>query len=149
MGTKLTIGEVARRTGVPARTIRFYEAEGVIAAPARTEAGYRLYSPTDIRRLRLAKRTRLLCLSLAEVKLLVDQAFASECGEFAHQLLQRIATQRLDIDARVAELEALRGELDELERHVRHELERSRPGQRVAECSYCPLIDEEGGENDG
>ena len=50
MAANLTIGAVARRTGVPVPTIRFYEAEGVIPAPARTAAGYRLYGTTDIRR---------------------------------------------------------------------------------------------------
>ncbi len=44
MADKLTIGEVSRRTGVPAKTIRFYEAEGIIATPRRSESGYRLYS---------------------------------------------------------------------------------------------------------
>jgi DNA-binding transcriptional MerR regulator len=147
MGEKLTIGVVSRRIGVPSKTIRFYESQGVITAPERTEAGYRLYSPTDIRRLRLAKRARLLGLSLPQVKALVNQAFASECGEFTETVLALIATQREQIHRRIAELEALESELDALERHVQVCACEGAPGQLVADCSFCSLIDEEGGEN--
>jgi DNA-binding transcriptional MerR regulator len=146
MGEKLTIGAVSKRLGMPSKTIRFYESQGVIAAPGRTEAGYRLYTPTDLRRLRLAKRARLLGLSLPQVRALVHQAFASECSEFAEQLLGLIAGQRAEIRRRIEELAALEGEVDELERHVQGcecDLE---SGQHVADCSFCSLIDEEGGE---
>jgi MerR family copper efflux transcriptional regulator len=146
MADTLTIGQVSRLTGVPAKTIRFYEAEGVIVPPSRSDAGYRRYSSLDVRRLRLARRARLLGLSLADVKVLVDQAFRSDCLEFGDQVLTRIADQREHIDQRIAELQALKVELAELEQHVRHNLEECRPGQQVAACSYCPMIDEEGGE---
>jgi MerR family copper efflux transcriptional regulator len=146
MGKQLTIGAVSRRIGIPSKTIRFYEAQGVIAAPGRTQAGYRLYSSTDIRRLRLAKRARLLGLSLSQVKVLVDQAFASECGEFAEQILALIAAQRDEIQGRIEVLEALEAELNELERHVQGCKCDLEPGQRVADCSLCSLIDEKGGE---
>lgn len=148
MADTLTIGQVSRLTGVPAKTIRFYEAEGVIAPPARSDAGYRRYSLLDVRRLRLARRARLLGLALADVKLLVDQAFRSDCLEFGDQLLTRIADQQAHIAQRIAELQALKVELAELEQHVRHNLEDCRPGQQVAECAYCPMIDEKGGETD-
>ncbi|MCC6178974.1 MAG: MerR family transcriptional regulator [Chloroflexi bacterium] len=148
MTETLTIGQVSRLTGVPAKTIRFYEAEGVIAPPSRSDAGYRRYSLLDVRRLRLARRARLLGLALADVKVLVDQAFRSDCVEFGDQLLTHIADQQANIDARIAELKALKVELAELEQHVRHNLEECRPGQQVAECAYCPMIDEKGGETD-
>lgn len=148
MADTLTIGQVSRLTGVPAKTIRFYEAEGVIAPPSRSEAGYRRYSLLDVRRLRLARRARLLGLALADVKILVDHAFRSDCLEFGDQLLTRIADQQAHIDQRIAELQALKVEFSELEQHVRHKLEECRPGQQVAECSYCPMIDEKGGETD-
>lgn len=144
----LTIGQVSRLTGVPAKTIRFYEAEGVIAPPSRSDAGYRRYSLLDVRRLRLARRARLLGLSLAEVKVLVDQAFRSDCLEFGDQLLSRITDQQAHISQRIADLQALKLELSELEQHVRHNLDECRPGQQVADCAYCPMIDEKGGEVD-
>jgi DNA-binding transcriptional MerR regulator len=130
---------------VPVRTIRFYEDEGIIPPPARTEAGYRLYTPNDIRRLRLARRARLLGLPLAEVKTLVEQAFDSQCSDFTEQLLARIVHQRAEIDRRIAELQALREEMDGLEQHVRHARQAAAgSGRRVATCGFCPVIDDEG-----
>jgi MerR family copper efflux transcriptional regulator len=151
MADKLTIGEVARQSEVPARTIRFYEAEGILAAPERTEAGYRLYSPADVRRLRLIRRARLLGMGLQDVKALVVQAFSSDCTDYLEQLVVSIARQRAEIDRRIAELRALRAELDKLEQHVHHDRQGccAEPGQKVAECSFCPLIDERGGESNG
>ena len=145
----MTIGEASRASGVPARTIRFYEAAGVLPPPPRTSAGHRVYSTADVRRLRLAGRARLLGVPLAEVRDLVWRAFAADCDEFAADLLDRLAERRRDVKRRIAELRALRAELVGLERHVRHVREREAPGSRVASCGYCPLIDEEGGAPDG
>jgi MerR family mercuric resistance operon transcriptional regulator len=149
MTARLTIGEVARRTDVPIRTIRFYEAAGVIPRPPRTEGGYRLYSATDVRLLRFARRARLLGLPLAEVKALIGQASRSGCVDFGDELLRRLADQRLQIDRRIAELQALQMELAELEDHVRHCQSAARPGQMAVECGFCAVIDEKGGEADG
>ncbi len=143
MTRTLIIGELAKRTGVSAKTIRFYEAEGLIPPPTRSDAGYRLYGPTDLRRLRLIRRARLLGLSLPEVRLLVEQAFASDCAGFTAQLCEHIERQRSVIDGRIAELTALRAELDGLEEHVRHARARMPAGGRVADCGFCPLIDDE------
>lgn len=130
MADTLTIGGVARQTGLPVETIRFYESAGVIPAPARTPAGYRLYTTTDLRRLRLIRQARLLGLALPEVKALVERAFASECTEFADQLLLHIARQRADIERRIAELAELREALTMLESHVRHAQAAAPPGLR-------------------
>jgi DNA-binding transcriptional MerR regulator len=142
MAARRTIGAVARQTGVPVPTIRFYEAAGVIPTPARTAAGYRVYSVTDVRRLRLVRRARLLGLGLPEVKALVAQAFAAECTAYVTQLLDYVARQRCDIRRHMQELQAQAAELDALEAHVRHAQPALVPGQRVADCSFCPLIDD-------
>ena len=146
MTDTLTIGEVSRCTGVPIKTIRFYEAEQVIPPPARTEAGYRVFTPADVRRLHLARQARLLGLSLPEVKQLVQQAFTAECIGFAEHLLEQLGNQRRAITQRITELEALRSRLEALEEHVRHCQIEAQPGQLVSECEFCPLIDEEGGD---
>ncbi|HLZ71292.1 MAG TPA: MerR family transcriptional regulator [Dehalococcoidia bacterium] len=142
MHERLTIGGVARETGLPVRTIRFYEAEGIVPRPARTAAGYRLYSHTDVRRLRLARQVRALGLPLSEVKELVGLAFSSECGAYMDDLLARLAAQRQGARRQIDEWQALCTNLDELERHVRHLRDGAPPGRRVAECGCCPLIDE-------
>jgi DNA-binding transcriptional MerR regulator len=126
--------------------IRFYEAQGIIPPPKRTEAGYRLYSPNDVRRLRLARRARLLGLPLPEVRDLVDRAFSSECGAYAQEILQLVSAQRARIDQQIAELQALRGELDGLEQDARLVSSEVPPGLTVAECAHCLLMDGESGE---
>lgn len=142
MDGKLTIGAVARRTGLPGESIRCYEAEGIIPAPARPAAGYRQYPPTDVRRLRRIRASRLLGLSLAGVRVLAERAFASECRDFAAQLQDHLRRQRVATDGRIAELEAPREQLDELARHVLHARERLPAGSRVADRGFCPLIDD-------
>jgi DNA-binding transcriptional MerR regulator len=146
MDQKLTISRVAHQCDMSVPNIRFYEAQGIIPAPQRTDAGYRLYSPNDVRRLRLARRARLLGLSLPEVKDLVDRAFSSECGAYAHEILHLVATQRVRIDRQIAELQALRGELDILEQDARQISTAVPPGLTVAECERCLLVDGERGE---
>jgi len=69
----LQIGEVAERTGVTQRTLRFYEEKGLLKPPSRMEGGFRLYSETDIQRVERIKRLQqLLGFSLAEIKEMVE-----------------------------------------------------------------------------
>src|SRR5215510_7667418 len=66
-----TIGQVAKATGIAARTIRFYEAAGVLPAPGRSSAGYRQYTPEAVRQLLFVRRARVLGLSLPHLKALL------------------------------------------------------------------------------
>lgn len=68
---KLTIGKVAKITGVSLDTMRFYEREGLIN-PSRTEAGYRLYDQKSLARLRFIKRAKGLGFTLREIGELLD-----------------------------------------------------------------------------
>lgn len=62
------IGEVADRTGLSLRTIRYYEEVGLITPTDRTTGGFRLYSEDDIARLRLIMRMKPLDFSLEEMR---------------------------------------------------------------------------------
>ena len=64
----LKIGEVARLLGVSNKTIRYYQQIGLLAEPARSESGYRLYSATDLLRLQRIKRLRALGLPLEHIR---------------------------------------------------------------------------------
>ena len=69
----LQIGEVAERTGVTQRTLRFYEEKGLLKPPTRMEGGFRLYSEADIARLeRIRNLQQLLGFPLAQIKEMVD-----------------------------------------------------------------------------
>jgi DNA-binding transcriptional MerR regulator len=69
----LQIGEVAQRTGVTQRTLRFYEEKGLLRPPSRMEGGFRLYSEDDVKRVKHIRRLQdLLGVSLADIKEMVD-----------------------------------------------------------------------------
>ena len=69
----LQIGEVAERTGVTQRTLRFYEEKGLLRPPTRMDGGFRLYSEDDVRRVEQIKRLQsLLGFTLAEIKEMVE-----------------------------------------------------------------------------
>ena len=65
MERKFTIGQLAELAGVPRKTIRYYEEVGVLPPPRRSDAGYRLYSDIDVRRMELVRRARALDMALA------------------------------------------------------------------------------------
>jgi DNA-binding transcriptional MerR regulator len=69
----LQIGEVAERTSVTQRTLRFYEEKGLLKPPTRMEGGFRLYSEADIQRVeRIKSLQQLLGFTLAEIKEMVN-----------------------------------------------------------------------------
>lgn len=69
----LQIGEVAERTGVTQRTLRFYEEKGLLKPPTRMEGGFRLYSEEDVKRVNKIRRLQdLLGISLADIKEMVE-----------------------------------------------------------------------------
>lgn len=69
----MQIGEVAERTGVTQRALRFYEEKGLLKPPQRLDGGFRLYSEEDVQRVELIKKLQtLLGFSLAEIKEMVE-----------------------------------------------------------------------------
>ena len=69
----LQIGEVAERTGVTQRTLRFYEDKGLLMPPTRMDGGFRLYSEADIQRVeQIRKLQQHLGFTLAEIKEMVE-----------------------------------------------------------------------------
>jgi len=71
----MQIGEVAQRTGLTQRTIRYYEERGLLRPPTRMEGGFRLYSEEDVQRLEQIKQlTQLLGFSLNEIRQILDAA---------------------------------------------------------------------------
>ena len=68
----MNIGEAAQATGISAKMIRHYESVGLVAAPSRTEVGYRQYTGADVHTLRFIRHARDLGLSVAEIGALVS-----------------------------------------------------------------------------
>ncbi|WP_233601143.1 MULTISPECIES: MerR family transcriptional regulator [Micromonospora] len=67
-GALMQIGEVAERTGLSLRTIRYYEEVGLIVPSARSQGGFRLYTDGDVERLQVVKRMKPLEFSLEQMR---------------------------------------------------------------------------------
>lgn len=79
----MQIGALAKAVGCEVETIRFYEKEGLMPAPERSEAGYRRYSPAHLEQLKFVVHCRSLDMSLAEIRRLLQLKSNPdvECGE--------------------------------------------------------------------
>lgn len=68
----MKIGELARRAGCQVPTVRYYEQEGLLGAPRRTEQNYRVYGEEDVERLQFIRHCREHQISLEEIRQLLD-----------------------------------------------------------------------------
>lgn len=110
MREQLRIGEVASLVGVSPKTIRFYQASGLLAESERTEAGYRLFNVQDLLRLQRIRRLRALGLSLESIKKILGEP------ENEHEPMLRHALQMLveELTTQILELEERRDRLQKL-----------------------------------
>jgi len=93
MERPLTVGQLARAAGVPAKTILYYEQVGVLPMPRRSGAGYRHYSRHDVHRLLFIRRARALGLSLANLKALTAELDSGECLTMRPRLYELVTEQ--------------------------------------------------------
>jgi len=107
----MRISELAGLTGVTSKTIRFYEDEGILPAPARSPNGYRRYDDVDLCRLRMIVTLRSLGLELAESGRLAGLCAAGRCDVMTDDLVVRLAERRREIAAAQAGLAHLDAEL--------------------------------------
>ncbi|WP_422050280.1 Cu(I)-responsive transcriptional regulator [Shimia sp.] len=107
----MNIGEVSKRSGLPAKTIRYYEDIGFVT-PARGENGYRSFSETDLHKLAFLGRARGLGFSIEDCRTLL--ALYEDQGR-ASADVKRVAERNLtEIDAKIADLQAMRATLSHL-----------------------------------
>jgi DNA-binding transcriptional MerR regulator len=105
----LTIGAVAKQTGLKIPTIRFYEAEGLLPAPPRSGSGRRLYGDRHVRRLSFIRHARQLGFELPQIRGLLELSEHPDrpCGQ-----ADTIAEANLrSVQARLKQLRALEREL--------------------------------------
>ncbi|MFE5814980.1 MerR family transcriptional regulator [Streptomyces sp. NPDC056479] len=95
--TLYSIGELARRTGLTVKTIRFYSDRGIVAPAGRTPAGYRRYGPEAVARLALVRTLRQLGLGLDAIRQVVERelTLGAVAEQHAAALDVQIATLRL------------------------------------------------------
>lgn len=111
---KRKIGELARETGCPAATIRFYEKEGLLKRPMRSKGNYRLYGEDELERLRFILHCRHHGMTLAEIRELL--AFRDRphqgCGWVGELVERHIAA----VSEQIKALTTLREQLEHLRR---------------------------------
>jgi DNA-binding transcriptional MerR regulator len=115
----LPIAEVQSRTGLSARTLRYYEEVGLLPGVRRRSGGRRVYGEAELERLRFITRLKALGLSLAEIKELnAVYAIAGSTRAMLRRLAELLDRHLADVDARLAELGALRSEIARYREHV-------------------------------
>lgn len=109
----MQIGEAAALTGLEVSTIRFYEDQGVLPPPARTEAGYRDYQESDVELMRFVRRLRTLELPLDDITEIVALRTAGQgpCAVVRDALAREAAA----IEDRISQLRKLGQELRRLQ----------------------------------
>ena len=106
------IGQVTNLSGIPIRTIRYYESLGLVESSGRTEGGFRQFSTDVLTRLAFIKRAQSLGLSLEEIRdiLQVYDQGQPPCGEIKEKLEEKLS----QIDSQITQLLTLRAEIGEL-----------------------------------
>lgn len=127
----MKIGEVAARSGVPAKTIRFWEGQCLVPAPARTPAGYRDYDPAVLARLAFIRHAQVSGLTLEHIRQVLEirDGGRAPCARVGDLVARRLA----EVEARLAELARARDQLAALAERA--------AAQDPADCrGYCSII---------
>ncbi|MDQ3711260.1 MAG: MerR family DNA-binding protein [Acidobacteriota bacterium] len=109
---RLTVGELAKRSEVNSQTIRYYERQGLLPKPPRSESGYRAFPLESVERIRFIKQAQELGFSLNEVKeLLALQDNPLSTGADVRKLAQ---AKVADIEAKIKTLSSMKKALTRL-----------------------------------
>jgi len=134
----MKIGELGKRAGVSAKTIRYYEHIGIVLEPERTTSGYRDYDSSTLERLEFIKAAQAVSLSLEEIKEILAFRDRDETPcDHVTQLMQERVTS---ISEHIRGLEQMRRDLQAL-------LDKAATLPQTCGDSYCHII--EGGKAAG
>jgi len=141
MNTHLTIGQIAKKVGIPAKTIRYYEEIKLLQPAKRMGNTYREYSKEDITRLRLIKQARALGLPLTEVKQLVDECLGGSCEHLRERFLTKLPGYITSIKEQIAQLIELHAQLERLQNNL-STLHLAQPQKKVVEKYSCEILEQ-------
>jgi Hg(II)-responsive transcriptional regulator len=128
----LSIGKVAKMTGMTVEAIRFYEKRGLINAPERTPSGYRRYSPEAVKRICFIQHAKDAGFTLAEIAelLMLRETASDSCG-----LVKMRAENKLkDVEKRLNELRLVRNALTML-------VARCNASDQMGECPILEALE--------
>ena len=132
---QLLIGQLARAVGVKADTVRYYERVGLLAKPARTAAGYRVYCPASVDRLLFIKKAQALGFTLDEIKRILS--LSGEGTETCECVIRMAEASLEEVETKLRELQAFRDGL--AENLARWRSTSDKGGQLASE--FCALIE--------
>jgi Cd(II)/Pb(II)-responsive transcriptional regulator len=121
----MRIGELAHKAGVDVQTVRYYEREGLLDAPARTDSGYRAYGPEHLERLNFVRHCRSLDVPLAEIRRLIE--LSKDRGLSCDEVNALVLAHLDRVRAKLAALQTLETQLATLSAQCAS-------GHRVADC---------------
>ena len=132
----LQIGQVAQKTGLSIDAIRFYEKEGLVPRPARTQSGYRLYRQREVADLEFIQKAQQLGFSLKEIRELfsIQRHPQETCVHVRNLIAQKLAVVR----GKIEELETLEAALGASLKQCRKVLRR--PAQHHDSCPVLAQI---------
>lgn len=110
--TAVNIGQLARQAGVPIDTVRYYERQHLLATAQRSAGGYRVFSDTDLIRLRFIRRAKALGFTLEEIGELLR--LSDHRGQDMAQVRDTAVHKLQDIEQRIAELQRMQAALGQL-----------------------------------
>jgi len=133
----LQIGIVAQRTGLSVDAIRFYEKEGLVSAPGRSEGGFRLFRAEDIEEFQFIQSAQELGFSLDEIRELMAlrNGTPKPCLQVEQLLEQKLAS----VQHKMAVLKGLEAKLRKAQDKC-HEALRMRRTQEEADCPVLEQI---------
>ena len=102
----LTIGKLAKAAGTGIETVRFYERQGLVAPPPRTESNYRIYPQEEVKRLRFIKRAKALGFTLREIKDLL--ALSLDPHATRADIKKRTLAKIEDVERKIRDLTSIR-----------------------------------------
>lgn len=110
----MKIGQLAEVSGCSIQTIRYYEKEGLLKPPNRSEGNFRLYDDKALKELEFVKHCRSLDISLIDIKTLLDLKNRPE--ESCSSINNLIENQLNLVNQRINELKALKSELQKMKK---------------------------------
>lgn len=110
---KYTIGQIAKQTGITVEAVRFYEKQGLIDEPPRSQAGYRLYPVEVVDRIRFIQKAKSVGFSLKDINELLDLR-ASEQVNSCDEINRRARLKIDEITDKIEELMRMKTTLEQM-----------------------------------
>jgi DNA-binding transcriptional MerR regulator len=109
---RLTIGKLAELADVSANSVRFYEREGLMQAPAKTDSGYRIYDMQAVERLHFIKQAQRCGFTLSEIQDLLR--LRDEASSCCNDVRCKVIEKKLELEGRIKSMKAMSKSLDQL-----------------------------------